>query len=283
MNILYCGDGNIADGVLMSVLSLLHGNNEPLNVYILTADVNTESRECRALSEEFVKGIDRLIKQYDKNGSAELFNITELFYTQRPAANMETRFTPCCMLRLFADCVKELPDRILYLDNDVICRKDCSDFYHQDIENYELCGVLDYYGRWFFKKNFFRWDYLNSGVLLLNLEYIRRTGLFSRCREMCRTEKMFMPDQSSLNKLSEHKKICERKYNEQRKLHDTTVFQHFTTGFRFLPFFRTVSVKPWDIERVHSVLKLHEYDDLYEQFAESKSTITKHEESNANA
>ncbi len=36
---------------------------------------------------------------------------------------MKTRFTPCCMLRLFADEILELPDKILYLDNDVICRK----------------------------------------------------------------------------------------------------------------------------------------------------------------
>lgn len=34
---------------------------------------------------------------------------------------MGTRFTPCCMLRLYADRIPELPDRLLYLDTDVLC------------------------------------------------------------------------------------------------------------------------------------------------------------------
>ena len=68
--------------------------------------------------------------------------ITNLFEKEVPARNMKTRFTPCCMLRLFADEIDELPDKILYLDNDVICRKDCQDFYNQDMEEYELARVI---------------------------------------------------------------------------------------------------------------------------------------------
>ena len=36
MNILYCGDKGISDGVLISILSLLKNNNEPLEIFILT-------------------------------------------------------------------------------------------------------------------------------------------------------------------------------------------------------------------------------------------------------
>ena len=39
MNILYCGDKNIERGLLMSVLSLIDNVNEPLNVYVLTLNV----------------------------------------------------------------------------------------------------------------------------------------------------------------------------------------------------------------------------------------------------
>jgi len=76
---------------------------------------------------------------------------------------------------------------------------------------------------------------------------------------------MFLPDQSALNKLSVSKKRQPRRFNEQRKLRRDTVFQHFTTSFRFFPWFHTVTVKPWEIEKMHSKLKLHEYDTiLYE-------------------
>ncbi|MCI5575260.1 MAG: hypothetical protein MR379_06790, partial [Clostridiales bacterium] len=56
-----------------------------------------------------------------------------------------------------------------------------------------------------------------------------------------------------------------RIYNEQRKLHDDTIFQHFTTSFRFFPWLHAVSVKPWQVEKMHEVLGIHEYDGLLEK------------------
>lgn len=78
---------------------------------------------------------------------------------------------------------------------------------------------------------------------------------------------MFMPDQSALNKLAAAKKIMPAKYNEQKKLKSDTVLQHFSTTFRFFPWIHTVTVKPWEPEKLHSVLKLYEYDDLLEEYA----------------
>jgi hypothetical protein len=44
------------------------------------------------------------------------------------------------------------------------------------------------------------------------------------------------------------------------------VLQHFTTSFRLLPWVHIVTVKPWEIDRVHEELKLHEYDDLLDEY-----------------
>lgn len=129
-----------------------------------------------------------------------------------------------------------------------------------------MLGVLDYYGKWFFKNNILKFDYINSGVLLLNLSKIKQTKLFQKARKMCQNKKMFMPDQSSINKLAIHKKIEPRKFNEQRKLKENTVFQHFTTSFRFFPWFRIVTIKPWHIEEVHNRLKIFEYDDILGEY-----------------
>ena len=77
-----------------------------------------------------------------------------------------------------------------------------------------------------------------------------------------------MPDQSAVNLVAKKKKLLPRQYNEQRKLKNNTCFQHFTTSFRFFPWFHTVTVKPWEIDRVHQILRIYEYDELY------KMTIT---------
>lgn len=271
MNILYCGDRNIADGLMLSVLSLMQHVREPLNIYVLTLAFTDNVRTVEPLPQEVVDAVERRLKSANSASSAERFDLSELFARQPPQANLETRFTPCCMLRLYADLVPQLPDRLLYLDNDVICRKDFREFYEQDLRGVEVAGVLDHYGKWFFRRNPFRLDYLNSGVLLFNLQQIRDTGLFYQCRLCCAEKKMFMPDQSAINKLAQSKKLMPRRFNEQRKLREDTVFQHFTTSFRFFPWFHAVSVKPWQVERMHEVLKLHEYDGLLEEFAAWKS------------
>ena len=245
MNILYCGDKNIADGLVISALSLLGHSSEPLNIYVLTVHFETEERKCEALPQSLADFLDGRIKAENPGSSVKLIDVTSLFTSELPEANLGTRFT--------------------YLDNDVICRRDFDDFYNMDMTGAEIAGVLDYYGSWFFRRRIFSRDYLNSGVLLLNMPEIRRTGLFSRCRKRCAEKKMFMPDQSALNKLSDKKIILPRIYNEQRKLHDDTIFQHFTTSFRFFPWLHAVSVKPWQVEKMHEVLGIHEYDGLLEK------------------
>ncbi|MBQ9984779.1 MAG: hypothetical protein IJP38_00535 [Oscillospiraceae bacterium] len=265
MNILYCGDKNISDGLIISVLSLLENISEELDIHILTMALETEQKIYEPVSEKLAAKLDMLVKEKNCESAVTLHDISGLFAENMPLANMGTRFTPCCMLRLFADDLGYLPDKILYLDNDVICRCDFSEFYNIDVKDIELAGVRDHYGKWFFG-----YDYLNSGVLLLNLKKIRETGLFEKCRRMCREKRMFMPDQSAINNSVRSKRVFPRRYNEQRKLHKDTVFQHFTTSFRFFPWFHSVSVKPWQTERMHTVLKLYEYDTLLEKYISFK-------------
>lgn len=278
MNILYCGDRNIEDGLIISVLSLLKNVQEELKIYVLTMEFNNRQKEYKGVPNIIINTLDEKVKEKNPKSFAKKIDITNLFEKELPIKNIETRFTPYCMLRLFTDEIEEIPDKILYLDTDVICRKDCTEFYNQDISNYELVGVLDHYGKWFFKNNIFKMDYINSGVLLLNIKKIKETNLFKKCRDKCREDEMFMPDQSAINKISKYKKLVPRKYNEQRKLHKDTVFQHFTTSFRFTPWFHTLTIKPWQIDRVHKELKITEYDDIFEEYKKVINNMQKNKE-----
>ena len=276
MNILFCGDRNVQDGLLIAVLSLLENTQEHLDIYVLTLDMSMNGRIYSPIEQTFVDYLNETVSaQYDDRLYTKLIDTTDLFKDETPDANLSTRFTPCCMLRLFADKIDEIPDRILYLDTDVICRRDFGDFYYQNMDGVEIAGVLDYYGSWFFRNNIFKRDYLNSGVLLMNMCELRKTGLLSSCRHMCTTKQMFMPDQSALNKLSVSKRICERKYNDQRRLHSDTVFQHFTTHFRFFPYVRTENVKPWQTEEVTTILHIpeSEYGALFAKYYDIKESM----------
>lgn len=256
MNILFCGDEGVCDGIFLSALSLCKHSKEELCVYILTASVAKHT----AIPKTFAEKLQSVIQTKDYSHKVKLIDVSERFVNYLPLANMKTRFTPLCMLRLFADTVSEIPDRILYLDADVLCRADFKDFYYSDIKDVEIVGVLDRYGKYFFG-NILKHNYLNSGVLLMNMEKIRKSGLFAKCRDMCRDKKMFMPDQSALNKLAVKRKMPS-KYNEQGKMRSDTVFKHFTTFFKFFPYIHTVTVKPWEVEKMHSQLKIFEFDDI---------------------
>lgn len=140
MNVLYCGDRNIESGLIISILSLLKNAKTNLKVYVLT--INSKEWNIDGVTDKCIAVLDNKMKLINKENSIKKFDITEIFEKELPAKNMKTRFTPCCMLRLFADEIPELPDKILYLDNDVICRKDCQEFYNQDMEKYEIARVF---------------------------------------------------------------------------------------------------------------------------------------------
>jgi lipopolysaccharide biosynthesis glycosyltransferase len=248
-------------GVAISLASIAAHTQSPLQVIVLTA----ANRHAQAMQSA---DLDFLRTYLQKQATIRVINLTDQFNAFYPAANKDTIFTPFCMLRLFLDLVDDLPDKVLYLDTDIVARADIASLFEQEIENYDFAGVLDYYGKWFYHNQLTRngFDYINSGVLLLNMRQIKAVHLFERCRHLCATKKMFLPDQEALNRLAKKKKFLPRKFNEQHKLRSDTVLQHFTTQFRFWPRIHTLTVKPWEVERVHNVLHLHEYDEVLNQY-----------------
>lgn len=271
MNILYCGDCGIEDGLIISILSLLKNTENKLCIYVLTAEI--EEKNIKALGDKVIDCLDKIVKKKNEKSFVKKIDITSLFLEELPISNMDTRFTPCCMLRLFADKLFQLPNKILYLDNDVVCRKNPEELYNIDISDYHVAGALDHYGKWFFKKNVLRFDYLNSGVLLMNLKNIRKDKTFEKARKMCIQKNMFLPDQSAINKSSNKKLIIKRKYNEQKRIKEDTIFQHFTTTFVYFPYIRTRTIKPWNVEQMHNVLKNYEYDDILKKYLLLKGSI----------
>ena len=288
MNLLYCGDVNTRKGIALSLLSVADKVREPLHVWLMTmsldlSDVGTRNQKyglektfdpegaaakagnVAPIDKSFAEYMQQVLQAGNPASTVTLVDATPLYESEVPVANVNTRFTPCCMLRLYADMVSpELPDRILYLDYDVLCRSDCTDYYYQDMEGYEYAATLDYYGKWFYSP--LRHNYINSGVLLMNLAYMRRTGLLRSCRQLCRDRELFLPDQHALNRCRSSWKKMPARYNSQRRLLPDTVFHHFSTVLHFFPP-RFESIKPWDVQKVHDILGIYEYDGLLERLS----------------
>ena len=266
MNLLYCGDANILDGLVISVLSILKNYKGNLNVYVFTMQYENKDKIYQPLSISNLKILEKVVKKKNKDSFIKLIDITDKVNNCLPLANLDTFFTPYCMLRLYADLIDEIPDKILYLDNDVVCLKNPEKFYNINNSDYEIVGSLDYYGSHVYKKKVIKKDYINSGVLLLNLKLIKETGLFEKCRNLCQSQKMLLPDQSAINWYSKKKLIVSRIYNEQKNEDGNTVFRHFSTTFKFCPKFCKQTIKPWHIEELHNILKIHTFDDVLDEY-----------------
>jgi lipopolysaccharide biosynthesis glycosyltransferase len=267
MNILFCGDKNILDGITISTLSLIKNckKDEILNIYVLTMDYANKRKKYHAITEEDLASLLAELKKVNNRNTLEIIDVGEQFKKEPATANMRTYFTPYCMLRLYADDLG-LPDKILYLDTDVVCVGEPSKFYDMNMDSYEMAGVLDRYGSHIYRVPFGRKKYINSGVLLMNLKKIRETGLFKRARKACKRYPMVMPDQSALNFCSKYKQIVPTKYNNQKEITKDTVFRHFSNTFQFFPYFKVISIKPWNVKSLHNELKCHEIDDILDKW-----------------
>lgn len=273
MNIIYCGDKGIAEGTLISILSLAKNNVEPLETFILTI----KYKDVKPFTEKAAKFLDKLVKKYNPKSFVKLIDATEVFVKNLPKKNMGSYFTPCSMLRLYMDKVPEIAklDRVLYLDYDVVCRGDLSEFYNTNLDEIEAAGVLDIYGKNFYHYHgLFNFDYMNSGVMLFNIPECKKVGMFEKTVKLCSERWMMLADQAALNKSISRRKLMPRKYNEQgERPKEDTVLHHFSNNFKFWPYFRVQKVKPFEVDKVHKVLKITEYDDILSEYNELKDNL----------
>ena len=273
MNILYCGDQGIARGTLVSILSILKHNKGSLHFFIMTI----KYENVKPFEEKTARFLDELVKKTNAKSFVKLIDATEIFEKNLPKKNMGSYFTPCSMLRLYLDRVPELNklDRILYLDYDVMCRGDLAELYGMDLAGIEAAGVLDIYGcRFYHYHGLFKQDYMNSGVMLFNVPECIKTKMFEKAVTLCTKRWMMLADQAALNKSIERRKLLPRKYNEQEERpREDTVLHHFSNNFKFWPYFRVQKVKPFEIDKVHEVLKITEYDDIFDEYNKLKDNL----------
>jgi lipopolysaccharide biosynthesis glycosyltransferase len=262
INILFGGNEKVFDGILLCLMSMTKNTNSAISVYILTADVTELNEEYKPITKNQAQALKSVLRSKNPNSNVFLIQLNKDFNDWiTNSSNKLSSYTPFAFLRLFADKIETLPEKIIYLDTDIMLNGNIEDLFNIDISNHELGVVLDRYGKFFIKPNYF-----NSGMLLMNMKKIKETNLLEKVRNFCFNKKMAFPDQSALNKLCKKKLFLPRKFNEQGKLKNDTVIQHFSKRIKWFPFFHTINIKPWQIEEVQNIYNCNAYDDIYEEY-----------------
>ena len=216
MNILISIDDAYVIHAKDLIITLSENNKRTkFNIYLIYDD--TLSKESINELDEFIKKLDcGILKTYYFNGEKNKFPMHIDYITQNT------------YYRLFAPyIIDDKIDRILYLDCDIICNGDISEFYNQDFENNILVGCENQVPN-FFKHRFKEMtpylnfqgngNYINAGVLLMNVklykDFISSDSIFEYIEE--HKNEFIFQDQDVINLLfKDNIKISNIIYNYQ--------------------------------------------------------------------
>ncbi len=265
VNLLFCGNEGVFDGLLSSALSILRrtDSREPFTFYVFTMDVSHLKDTYRPMTEEQMAFFSQVIREYNKENRVILTDVTDLYAEEFGGCPNESAYcSPYTLIRLLADRVEGMPDKILYLDADVVFQRDVHLLYDRDISGYEYAAARDHYGKYLIRP-----DYINAGVLLFNLKRMKETGILGRARELLRKKKLVFADQSALIRSTTKKKMLPQRFNDQKFLHRHTVVRHFSKRLFWLPYPHTENIKQWQVERVRKVFGYRQLDDILDEYS----------------
>lgn len=260
INILYCGNSYVFDGVLTSMLSIFKRTKtkEAFNFIILTMDVSYLKPNYTVINKEMIDFLDEVAKKYNPLNSVKSFDVTDLYVSEfKGSPNENCYCSPYTLIRLFADKIDVIPDKFLYLDCDIMFNKDIELLYNIDIDNYEYAACNDHYGKFLINPR-----YINAGVILFNLKKCKENGLFDKARAWIKKKHLPFADQSAIIRSTTKFKLLPQYFNNQRTMNKKTVVRHFTKRLYYFPYPHTDNIKQWHIFKVHRVLKYNQFDDI---------------------
>lgn len=129
-------------------------------------------------------------------------------------------------------------DKILYLDGDLIVKKDINEIYNEDLEGYYAAAVVDS-GSIYYKHEYVKRvaNYFNSGVMLLNLKKLRE------------------------------EKVSEKLIRTKKELNDTSLMDQNVFNLVFDGHIRLLPIRfnfmPVSLERSYSKWNISQINDLY--------------------
>lgn len=231
-------------------------------------DVSRINGNYIPVTDEQIELLRSVVRRYNPESDVVKTDVTALYEREFKFCPNEGAYcSPYTLIRLFADLV-DMPDKLLYLDADVMFNRDITLLYDTDVSDFEYAAARDHYGKFLINPN-----YINAGVLLFNMKRAKETGLFSKARELIKTKKLVFADQSALIRSTVKKKMLPQRFNDQKFLHKRTVVRHFSKRLFYLPYPHTDNIKQWHIEKVHKIFRYHAFDDIYEEYENIKKGL----------
>lgn len=266
INTLFCGNYKVFDGILSCIISILKRTEtkEPFHFYLFTMDVHHLREDYTPITEKQVDFLQKVVKSYNSENLVTKIDVTD-FYNKEFAnsPNEQCYCSPYTLIRLLADLVPEIPEKVLYLDADLLFNKDITKLYNIDIEKYEYAAAPDHYGKLvlFWQKKF-----INAGVILFNMKKCKETGLFKKSRNEIRMHKLTFADESAIIRSTTYQLKISQRFNDQKFLYKGTVIRHFSKRLFWLPYPHTENIKQWNYTKMLAKFKYLCFEDVLSEY-----------------
>ncbi len=264
VDLLFCGNEGVFDGMLSCALSVLKrtASKEPFTFYLYTMDVSHLKETYRPISDPQADFLRAVVQKYNPENQVIKIDVTELYRIHFSGCPNETAYcSPYTLIRLLADLVEGMPEKLLYLDVDLLFQHDIHLLYDIDIDGYEYAAARDHYGKYLIHPN-----YINAGVLLLNLAEMKRNKTLEKARGWLQKKKLTFADQSALIRSTTKKKMLPQKFNDQKFLHPHTVVRHFSKRLFWFPYPHTDNIKQWQIAKMYRAFGYDCFDDILREY-----------------
>ena len=144
INLLLCGNRKVFDGALTQLLSMTNRTKETINCYIMTMDLTRVKDEYVSITDEQINFLSNVVKSKKADNSVTKLDVTRLYEQEfGGCANESAYCTPYTLLRLLADLVPDMPDKLLYLDIDIMIGNDIKELWDIDVTDYEYAAVKE--------------------------------------------------------------------------------------------------------------------------------------------
>ena len=239
--IFFAVDDNYAPFLSVALKSIINklNDNYQLDVYILNNGINNEN-------------IIKLKEYANENISLSFVDVSEKLNEIGITLPTRDYYSSAIYFRLFISELYPNLNKVLYLDADIILLEDISKLYNHNVDNKYLGVVTDDVVN---NNNVFKEyakealgicppKYFNSGILLMNLELMRKEQLYNKFIDLLSKIKFIIaPDQDYLNVLCKDKVLyLDEKWNKTPMFTEEDVTP-------YLIHFKLTS-KPWHYDNV---------------------------------
>lgn len=185
--VVYAGTRNVYPQMYTSLKSLIV-NTEVDMVYLLIED------------DEFPYPIPDYVRP---------FNVTGQEFFKQDSPNFNTPWSYMELLRCaLGDMLPEMIEKVLWLDIDTIVDADITELFNVDLTGYYYAGVIEP------KKCTALFRYINTGVLMINLELLRDNGKEHEMMFFLNSYKFTWPGQDVINLLCQGRlKLIDSEFN----------------------------------------------------------------------